>query len=149
MDKITAKAQMIIRKPPATVFDAFVDAHTMSKFWFTRRDDGLKQGETISWYVGQGEDAPSVEVRVEHLQPSEKIQIQWGHRDQFTQVNWHIEKTIDGHSILTIEESGFTGSNQEIIKQALDSTGGFNQVIVALKSLLEHNATVNIVTDHV
>jgi hypothetical protein len=31
-----AKAQMVIRKPVAEVFEAFVDADVTTKFWFTK-----------------------------------------------------------------------------------------------------------------
>ena len=48
-----------------------------------------------------------------------------------------------------IEERGFSGSHDEIVSQALESTCGFNQVVVALKALLEHNATINVVADHI
>lgn len=51
--------------------------------------------------------------------------------------------------ILTIEETGFTGSPEAIMACALDSTGGFNQVIVAAKALLEHGVALNVVADHI
>lgn len=64
MEKITAKAESIVRAAPIEVFDAFVDAEKMSKFWFTRRDEGLLEGETMSWFVGKAKDAYAIEVRV-------------------------------------------------------------------------------------
>ena len=42
MNSITAKAQAVVRASPLAVFNAFIDAETMSKFWFTRRDEGLR-----------------------------------------------------------------------------------------------------------
>ena len=149
MKKITAKAQTLVHKSPAAVFAAFVDSDTMSEFWFTRRDDGLKEGEKVLWYIGQGEDAPSIEVRVIQLEQPERIHIEWGEDGHYTQVLWQIEKTANGNAKLSIEESGFTGTDDEIVQQALDSTGGFNQVIVALKAILEHDASINVVADHV
>ena len=148
MDEITAKAQILVRRPPAIVFAAFVDADTMSQFWFTRRDGGLKEGENVLWYIGQNDDAPAIEVRVKQLQAPDKICIEWGQDGQYTQVLWQIEENADGYAKLSIEESGFSGSAEEIIVKALDSTGGFNQVIVALKALLEHDASINVVADH-
>jgi len=148
MNKISAQARMTIRATPQAVFDAFVDADTMSKFWFTRRDNGLTVGDNVYWYVGVDDDAYAIEVRVKELKSPERIQIEWGEGNQFTEVFWLIEGSADGHSTLTIEEVGFTGSTDEIVAKALDSTKGFNQVIVALKALLEHNARINVVTDH-
>ena len=148
MDSISAKAQMVIRATPQAVFDAFVDASTMSKFWFTRRDGGLSEGDTVFWYIGVEENANAIEVRVKELKQPEKIHIEWGEGEEFTEVVWRIENSGDKNSKLTIEEFGFTGSTNEIVTKALDSTKGFNQVIVALKALLEHNAHINVVADH-
>lgn len=148
MDSISAKAQILIRANPQAIFDALVDADTMSKFWFTRRDRGLAEGKTVLWYVGEDDDAYAIEVRVKELRRPEKIRIEWGEGEQFTEVCWQIESAADGNSKLTIEETGFTGSTAEIVAKALDSTGGFNQVIVALKALLEHGAHINVVADH-
>ena len=48
--------------------------------------------------------------------------------------------------MLTIEESGFAGAQDTVLKQALDSTGGFNQVVVAAKALVEHGIAMNVVS---
>ncbi|CAD7846682.1 MAG: hypothetical protein [Olavius algarvensis Gamma 3 endosymbiont] len=148
MNNITAKAQSIVRAAPEEVFNAFVDAEKMSKFWFTRRDNGLEEGETIFWYIGQKEDAYAIEVSVKKLVEPHLTQIEWRSGEHFTKVLWRIRETDDGGTNLTIEESGFNGSEGEIVANALDSTGGFNQVIIALKALLEHEAIINVVTDH-
>lgn len=116
-DNLSGKARIRIRRPPSDVFTAFADASAMSKFWFTRRDDGL-------------------------------IVIEWENGGEHTRVAWSIEGTAEGDTILTIEESGFTGSRQSIIERALDSTGGFNQVTVAAKALVEHGVELNVVADH-
>jgi uncharacterized protein YndB with AHSA1/START domain len=147
-DTLSAKAKIRIRRSPADVFTAFADASAMSKFWFTRRDDGLKEGESVSWFIGSDEDAISFAVRVQELSHPHKIVIVWERDGAYTQVTWSIEETEQGDTILTIEESGFTGSRDAIVEQALDATGGFNQVIIAAKALLEHGIGLNVVGDH-
>ena len=148
-DNLSGKARIRIRRSPLEVYTAFADAGAMSKFWFTRRDDGLQEGESVSWFLGSGEDAISFEVRVKELSPPNKIVIEWGDYDgNTTQVTWSIEETEEGDSILTIEESGFAGSSEAIVERALDSTGGFNQVIIAAKALIEHGVELNVVADH-
>lgn len=148
-DEITAKAQMLVRRPRDEVFNAFIDPAIMSKFWLTRKDQGLREGETICWFVGGAPDAFEIEVRVKSIKRPSEIIIDWGHRDQFTTVSWVLEELKPDVTRLVIEERGFVGSREEIIANALDSTGGFNQVIVALKALLEHSSTINVVADHV
>lgn len=149
MDNLSAKAKVRIRKPPAEVFHAFADAGAMSEFWFTRRDDGLKAGESVTWFIGSGENSIAFDVHVQELSHPNKIVIFWERDGAYTQVTWSIEETEEGDSILTIEESGFTGSSDAIVEQALDSTAGFNQVIIAAKALLEHGIGLNVVADHV
>ncbi len=148
MESITAKAQTIVHAPPLSVFRAFVTAETMSRFWFTRRDRGLVAGSTVSWFIGPEEDAYAIEVRVKELVEPELIRIEWWGGEHFTEVVWRFEEVNEGCTRLTIEECGFRGSQQEVVTAALDSTGGFNQVIIALKALLEHDAVINIVADH-
>lgn len=148
-DEITAKATILVRKPRDDVFNAFVDPAVMSKFWLKRRDQGLREGDTVTWFIGDGSDAPEIEVRVKSVKPPSQLIIEWGEGDQFTTVSWTLEDQNADTTRLTIEECGFTGSREEVIARVLDSTGGFNQVIVALKALLEHNAVINVVADHV
>lgn len=149
-NNISAKAEIRIRRTPSEVFTAFADASAMSKFWFNRRDDGLIAGEPVSWFIGSGENAIAFEVLVKEIDQPHKIVIEWGHDDDnYTQVTGLFEGTEDGDTRLTIKETGFTGSNETIIERALDSTGGFNQVIIAAKALIEHSVELNVVADHV
>lgn len=147
-ESLSGKAHIRIRRPPAQVFAAFVDADAMSKFWFTRRDDGLKEGESVTWYLGSADDAFAFDVYVKELSFPNRIVIVWPRDGGDAEVTWTIAETDDGDSILTIEESGFVGSDDAIVAQALDSTGGFNQVIVAAKALIEHGVALNVVADH-
>lgn len=147
---LTARARIKIRKPRSEVFDAFADAKAMSAFWFNRRDERLRAGETVTWYLGSDEDAMAFDVHVKELDAPEKIVIEWaGHDGHLTQVTWLFEESENGETILTIEESGFRGDPDAIIERVLDSTGGFNQVIVAAKAYVEYGAHLNVVNDHV
>lgn len=86
---LSAIASTRIHKPPSQVFDAFADADSMSKFWFTRRDPGLKEGEKVEWFVGNDEDAFSFDVCVKEIRKPNSIVIEW----------------------IGIEESGYAGSS--------------------------------------
>ena len=48
-DVPVAKAEMLIRKPVAQVFEAFVDPAITSKFWFTKGSGRLEAGKRIRW----------------------------------------------------------------------------------------------------
>ena len=57
-------------------------------------------------------------------------------------------KTESSESILTIEEFGFTGSDEERADRVINSSKGFNQVIVAAKAMIGHGIAINVVADH-
>ena len=146
---LTARARIRVRSTPAKVFAAFAEADQMSRFWFTRSDDGLKEGEECAWALGSGDDAFSFNVRVTAISEPDCIAIEWpGEDGSYTQVQWLFEETDDGDTILSVKESGFTGEPDEVVKRVLDSTGGFNQVIVAAKAWIEHGKAINVVADH-
>lgn len=145
---LIAQAKIIVRAPPAQVFDAFINPAKMRLFWFQRKDSGLKENATVTFYIGDGADAFGFPARVIALKPNSLIHIRWGEEGSTTEVRWTLEATGQSDTILTIEESGFTGTEAEIIARALDSTGGFNQVIVAAKALIEHDAVINLIGDH-
>lgn len=44
-----AKAAMLIRKPVAEVFQAFIDPTITTKFWFTRSTGRLEAGKEVEW----------------------------------------------------------------------------------------------------
>ena len=146
---LTATARTLIRKPASEVFDAFVNPETMSKFWFTRRDDGLREGEPVIWYLGAQPDAPQFEVRVRSIERPRLIVMEWENAGGFTSVTWTFEPKSRNATVLRVQETGYSGDPQTVIDAALDSTGGFNQVIIAAKAWLEHRAPVNVVADHV
>lgn len=148
-DSLTAIAKTVVRRPPSEVYTAFCDGREMSKFWFTRQDRDLEADGTSTWSLGTGSDAMSFEVRVKELDHPNKIVIEWpGPDGKYTRVEWIFEETGDGDTILAVEESGFTGSDDAIVERALDSTGGFNQVVVAAKAMIEHGVELNVVADH-
>ncbi len=145
----TASAKIRIRSAPAEVFAAFVEADRMSQFWFMRRDDGLRQGEKSTWYLGKDEDAYAFDVSVSQLRAPGSLVFEWpGPDGHMTSVRWSFEDDGDGNTILSVEESGFVGPDEEIAARVLDSQGGFNQVVVAAKAFVEHGIALNIVDDH-
>jgi hypothetical protein len=44
---------------------------------------------------------------------------------------------------------GFAGRDRQAVNRVLDSSRGFNQVIIAAKALFEHGVEMHVVADHV
>jgi hypothetical protein len=59
-----------------------------------------------------------------------------------------VRSRSDGTTLVTISNWGFRGSDDEVLKQVLDSMGGFSFLLAGLKALLEHNVALNLVGDH-
>ena len=53
----------------------------------------------------------------------------------------------DNETFVSITNSGFSGTGDEMAAQAIDSMGGYTMVLCGLKALLEHNVMLNLVSD--
>ncbi len=71
-----AASAMLIRKPVAQVFNAFIDPDITTKFWFTKSSGILKENETIVWTWEMFDH--SFSIKVLRITTNEKIAIQWG-----------------------------------------------------------------------
>jgi uncharacterized protein YndB with AHSA1/START domain len=140
-----AKAEMLIRKPPAVVFEAFVDPEITSRFWFTKSSGRLAPGQHIVW-TWEMYDI-SIEVAVKEFEPNRRIVIEWGNYGSMTTVEWVFTPYENDTTYVTITNSGFQGDGDKVVQDALDSKGGFTWVLAGLKALLEHNIELNAIAD--
>ena len=139
------KTGMLIRKPVADVFEAFVNPAITTKFWFTKSSGRLEVGKEVLWeWEMYGASAP---VKAKVIEPNQRIVIEWPGYGGQTTVEWVFAPQLDGTTFVTITETGFTGSGDELVQQVTDSTGGFTLVLAGLKALLEHNVQLNLVGD--
>lgn len=138
------KTQMLIRKPVEDVFEAFVNPAITTKFWFTESTGRLEPGKVIRWEWEMY--GVSAEVRVKAVEPHRRILIEWG--DPPVPVEWQFTSRADETTLVGISNWGFSGSEDEVFKKAMDSMGGFSFVLAGLKALLEHNVILNLVADH-
>ena len=135
-----ARATMLIRRPVEEVFNAFVDPTVTTRFWFSRSSGQLAPGKTVTWYWDQY--GVSGEVTVTALEKNQRIAIEWP-----TPVEWTFTPKGNDTTFVSIVASGFTGTDDEKVAQALDSTEGFNLVISACKALLEHGIDLRLISD--
>lgn len=140
-----AKAEMLIRKPAAEVFEAFINPEITRKFWFTKSTGRLEPGKPIVW-TWEMYDI-SIEVNVKEIEPGKRILIEWGNYGSITTVEWIFTPYERDTTYVTITNSGFQGDGDKVVKDALDSKGGFTWVLAGLKALLEHNLELNAIAD--
>jgi uncharacterized protein YndB with AHSA1/START domain len=89
----------------------------------------------------------NVDVDVKVLEPNKRIIVEWSSGEAPTTVEWRFTPYSDDTTLVSITNSGFTGNEQSITKQALDSTEGFAFVLAGLKAYLEHGVQLNLVAD--
>jgi len=140
-----SKTGMLIRKPVAAVFEAFVDPEVTSQFWFTKGSGRLEAGKQVKWEWEMY--GISVPVDVKAVEPNRSILIEWPGQDGPTTVEWTFTSLADGTTFVGITHSGFAGDGDALVKQVTDSIEGFSLVLAGLKALLEHNVRLNLVAD--
>jgi uncharacterized protein YndB with AHSA1/START domain len=136
---------MLIRRPVAEVFEAFINPDITTKFWFTKSSGRLEEGKRVQWDWEMYEISIPVTVKV--IEQNRRIVIEWPGYGAPTIVEWTFDAQNDGTTFVRITNSGFTGSGDELVRQATDSTQGFSLVLAGLKALLEHDVALNLVAD--
>src|SRR5512134_3985354 len=130
-----ARAQMLIRKPATVVFEAFVDPTVTTRFWFNRSSGRLQQGADVTWHWDMY--GASAQVAVKSVEQDRRILIEWP-----TPVEWLFTQRSDNTTFMTVTASGFTGTDDEKVSQAIDSMGGFSLVLAGCKAFLEHGVVL-------
>jgi uncharacterized protein YndB with AHSA1/START domain len=136
-----ARTQMLIRRPVADVFEAFIDPAITGRFWFSRASARLAEGAVVTWHWDMYGVAASVAVKV--VEPNRRILVEWP-----TAIEWQFSPRGDASTMVTITSSGFTGTGDERVAQALDMMGGFTNLLAGCKAFLEHGVELNLVVDH-
>lgn len=140
-----AKTEMLIRRPVAEVFEAFVDPAVTTRFWFTKSSGRLEAGKQVRW-EWEMYDA-STDVDVKEIEPNQRILVEWMDTGGPTMIEWIFTARADNTTFVSITNRGFHGSMEEIAHQAVASTEGFTFVLAGLKALLEHNINLNLIAD--
>ena len=140
-----AQTAMLIRKPIEEVFEAIVNPAIITQFWFTKSSGRLEAGKQVQWEWEMY--GISIPVTTTTLEPNERIVIEWPGENGPTTVEWRFTAYENDTTFLSVTNAGFTGSGDELVKQATDSTQGFSLVLAGLKAFLEHNIRLNLVAD--
>jgi uncharacterized protein YndB with AHSA1/START domain len=136
-----AKAQMLIRKPVAQVFEALADPAITSRFWFSKGSARLEAGKRVRWDWEMYGVFAEVDVKV--VEENRRILVEWNGPDNPSLVEWTFEPRGEDRTFVTVKNWGFSG-----VAEAIDSTGGFSFLLAGLKAFLEHGIELNLVADH-
>jgi uncharacterized protein YndB with AHSA1/START domain len=141
-----AKAEMLIRRPVTEVFEAFANPEVTSKFWFSKSSGRLETGKRVVWEWEMY--GVSAQVNVKAVETNKRILVEWlAEEGRPDEVEWIFAPRKDGSTFVSITNSGFSGTADEVVKQAIDSTEAFALVLAGLKALLEKNIELSLISD--
>jgi uncharacterized protein YndB with AHSA1/START domain len=132
-----AQASMLIRRPPAEVFDAFVNPETITKFWLESTTGPLEKGAQVRWHFMVPGATETVTVTA--FESPKRIAFDWSDGNS---VNLVFEARGDAATRLAVEASGLQDESE-----AVNATEGFSIVLCDLKTLLESGRSANLVRD--
>ena len=145
-DQPCARIALLIRRPVAVVYDAFVDPAVITKFWFNRTSGPLVANKSVTWHWDLYEASTKVDVLA--LEQDRRILINWdADSDSPSRVEWIFEDRADDGTYVSVVNSGFDRDAADVIDLVVDSTGGFALMLAAAKAYLEHGIELNIVAD--
>src|SRR5437899_7349771 len=99
------KTGMLIRRPVADVFEAFVNPAITSKFWFTKSSGRLEAGKQVTWdWEMYGF---SVQVNVKAVEKNARILVEWLVFGVPTPIEWIFKARPDGTSFVSVTNKGF------------------------------------------
>lgn len=137
------EVQMLIRRPAAEVFNAFIDPAVTTNFWFSKADGKLEKGKTVNWtWEMFGFSTP---VLVKDIIENRLIVIDW--LPDPLHVEFHFEPRGHDATYLRIHSWGYHQTGDELIKTIIDNTGGFTTVVDGAKAWLEHGIRLGLVED--
>jgi uncharacterized protein YndB with AHSA1/START domain len=137
------ETQMLIRKPVAIVFEAFIDPAITTQFWFTKSNGKLETGKTVLWEWEMY--GVSSQVLVKQVVQNKLVSIEWG--DPATTVDFEFTDLNSNSTYVVIKNYGFRETGDKLLQVIKDSTGGFTTVLDGLKAWLEFNINLNLIAD--
>jgi len=138
-----AEAQMLIRKPVEEVFEAFINPAITKNFWFTKGSGRLEVDKKITWEWEMYNVSTTVIAR--EILPNQRILFEWDSPAKAVEFNF--KELDDDSTFVTVTESGYDKTGDELIAAIKDSTGGFTTVLDGLKAFLEHRINLNLIAD--
>lgn len=143
MNAPIASAAMLIRRPPAEVFQAFVDPAITTRFWFSKSSGTLAPKARVHWSWEMY--GASTDVQVRRFEQDALILMDWDLNTHPTEVEWRFTPK-DGGTFVEVENRGFAADEQGVC-HAIESATGFTLVLAGAKIWLERKVEPNFVVD--
>src|SRR5436309_8434088 len=97
------KTGMLIRKPVADGFEAFINPDITTKFWFTKGSGRLEAGKQVQWEWEMY--GISIPVTAKAIEANRRIVVEWPGYGGLTTVEWTFASQKDGTTFVGITET--------------------------------------------
>jgi uncharacterized protein YndB with AHSA1/START domain len=135
------QVQTKIQKPVEEVFDAVHNPDKLSGYFTNGGASApLHEGTTVEWTFADtpGEKIGPFPVKVKKVIPNELIVFEWeGAKGRDTRVEMNFEKTGPEETLVTISETGWKETQQEL-DRSYGNCMGWSQMLSALKAYVEY-----------
>ena len=140
MKNPTAACSMLIRRPVADVFGAFVDPGTITSFWLEATTGPLAKGARVVWRFRVPGATETVTVTA--FDDQQRIAFDWS---DGISVDMTFQAFSEDATRLSVRATGFQGKTAEA--SAVSATEGFTIVLCDLKLLLETGRSAKLLGD--
>ena len=137
-----AKIELLIRRPAADAYRAFIEPEMLTQFWLAKASQPLAPNAQVRWEFLVAGAAATLQVR--SIVENKHIATAW---DDDTTIDFSFSELEPELTLVSVTQAGFSGSPDEAVAKALDATQGFTLVLCELKALLEQNLSLNAVRD--
>lgn len=140
-----AEAAMLIRKPVAEVFEAFVNPDITAQFWFSRGIGRLDSGKQVQWFWDQY--GFSTKVTAHQIVKDDLIAFSWMSPDVPVKVEISCKPYGNNFTFVRVIEKGWDPMRNDLIEIIVGQTEGWTLVLASLKAWLEQNVKLNVISD--
>ncbi len=140
MSSIVVHVEMLIRRPPKDVFEAFAEPRTIEKFWLKSASGPLTKDAIVEWQFMV--DGAHETVTVTEFLANQTIAFTWS---DGIAVKITFNLRDESRTRISVTATGFKGA--DAFSHAMNATEGFTIVLCDLKSLLETGQSGNMVRD--
>lgn len=130
---------MLIRRPPREVWNAFADPDQIRRFWLAESSGPLVTGAVVRWRFKVADAV--TDVRVARAEPGELLDLRW---DSEQPLLITFRSRGDG-TLVRIRVTDFPGDTPAA--NAVESMSGFTLVLASLKIYLEHGIEGDLMYD--
>lgn len=139
---LSAQSELLIRRPAAEIYDAFVSPRQLARFWLAKASAPLALGKAVRWHFPVPGVSDTVTAKV--LEPGRRIVVVWG--SDGTETEWIFEALSPKQTHVRVTQT-VKGPAAQRTAAAINGTEGYTLVLSDLKVLLERGLRSGIVKD--